>query len=68
MTAPQSTAYRQLAPGRYARAARLIETCLALHQRPCTGNGCDEGSPCRRHDRAVEVAERLERLRNGRTG
>ena len=63
---PQMLAYAQMTSARYARTDRLVDTCMRLSDKRCTGGGCDEGHACPRHARAVDVAERLERMRSKR--
>jgi hypothetical protein len=49
-------------PDRYAATARKVDICLAVCARRCTGNGCDEGKHCGRHERAANVAARYAAL------
>lgn len=45
-------------PARHAAISRLVTICLAVSDRKCAGDECDEGEPCARHRRASAVADR----------
>ena len=57
----QMVMYSRMRSGEYAQAARVIDLCMALGGRRCVGDGCDEGRPCRRHARTLELAHRYAR-------
>lgn len=59
-TDPELRAYYR---GNYAEGAAFIDICECLNARPCTGNGCDLGAPCDRHQRTGAVATRYQRLK-----
>lgn len=49
-------------PQRYGRLARLVDLSLRVDAKPCTGSGCDEDKPCKRHSRSALVAFRHDAL------
>lgn len=51
----------QRGPVRHAQTSRLVDICMRISRRKCTGGGCDE-RPCPRHARAGLVAMRYARL------
>ncbi len=53
-------------PKDYATIARKIDLLEKISYRRCTGNGCDEGHPCPRHQRAMEVVDRFLRAKEKR--
>ncbi len=59
---PQSLAYHQARSARYARIDRAVDLAMRLSDRGCTGDGCDEGSPCRRHRLIGAVVTRYQRM------
>lgn len=54
---------REHRPDRYHAIAEQVDLCMELSSRGCAGGECDEGSPCPRHDRVLEVVERYLRMR-----
>lgn len=53
---------REHKPHRYAAIARMVDLSMALSSRGCTGNGCDLGRHCPRHERVTRVVDRYLRL------
>ena len=45
-----------------AAIARMVDLSMAISSRRCTGNGCDEGYHCPRHERITRVVDRYLRL------
>lgn len=66
MTDPQIAYYRQHGPTKYRRVAELVDLCMRISDRGCSGDGCDEGRPCRRHRLAADVAERYLRMKESK--
>ena len=63
---PQVAYYQKHGPTKYRRTAQLVDLCMTISERGCSGDGCDEGIPCRRHRLAPAVAERYLRILESR--
>ena len=49
--------------GRYSSTARQVSLAMEISRRPCAGGECDEGAPCPRHQRTLQVVSRYLRLK-----
>lgn len=49
--------------GKYNERAILIDIIMLHQDKPCIGEECEEGHICVRHDRSVDLANRILRKR-----
>lgn len=54
--------YRTM-PQRYGHIADQVNVAMRHSNKPCVGDGRDEGSPCPRHERTIRVVDRYLRIR-----
>lgn len=48
-------------PEKYAETARLVDIAMRHGAKPCTPEGCDLDSPCKRHARTTSLVWRYAR-------
>lgn len=63
MSEPERAYLATHGAAKHARTAVSVAWCMHVHDRGCTGDGCDEDQPCWRHKNVVRIVERYHRMK-----